>query len=277
MPEGMWANVHVRCIMSGALLNQVTVTAKVDFSDTQQLFASNDFFGNSLNTNGKVMAVNNLAGWAWFGSNSFWGGGVDNTIPLNDELYEAAVLSNGTFDIDVDTNTHTWTRPEGVRYTRIWLIQGGGGKGGKGYEPESGSNGAGGAGGNGAAYTSASPYSYEGGTGGRGVMIQAHTTQDTMIVKAGAPGATGRNGTSSSKNGGVGGDGGHTTFGDLTTASALPYSNGRSPASIQYGPHSLTIKLNGGIGTGGGTYPAGPNSYYNWDAGPGGVVFYYQW
>lgn len=318
MPPDMWTNVYVQCVVSGALSNQVTVSFSVDFLSYQQMIATGDLFGNSFPTNGKTLACNSLAGWCWFADarRGFFGWGASTTIPITDAKYREAVLNNATWDVDTNTTLHTWYMPDGARYMRAWLIQGGGGSGGDGADGSPGSpgqsgssgvngqgctagtsgtngtgGGSGGRGGNeGSAGSAGSPgglggpggsptssstpnldgpgFTYtctpgsggsagaagsggKGGAGGRGVIMQMTTTQREMPLRAGAKGA--RGGT-----GGRGGDGLHTLFGDISTIMAMPYSTGRSPASLSFGKTTFEHGVGG--------------SDQN-----GGVVFYIQW
>lgn len=318
MPPGMWTNVYLECDASGLLSNQVTVRFQVDFLSGVEILATGDLFGNSFPTNGKSVVCNSLAGWCWFADarRGFFGWGSASTIPISDAKYREAVLNNATWDVDGNTSSHTWYRPEGVRYMRAWLIQGGGGKGGDGADGSPGKSGSdgssgfngqgctagsngtsgtagssGGRGGNeGAAGTPGSPGEMggfgssatssstidpltgqttytcspgrggsagaggsggKGGAGGRGVMIQMTTTQKEMALRAGARGSKGGTGRN-------GGNGLHTTFGGVSTASALPYSNGRSPATLTFGKTTFEHGLGG-------------------SDQDGGVVFYLQW
>ncbi|MGB3301766.1 MAG: collagen-like protein [Gordonia sp. (in: high G+C Gram-positive bacteria)] len=285
MPSDTWCNIYLKASVSGGLSNQITITAMVDFVTTIGLMSTGDVFGNKLNTGGKTLTCNSLAGWAWFGSTTggFFGWGATSTVPISDAKYREAVLSNATWDIDSNTTSHTWNRPTGVRYLRAWLIQGGGGTGTSGTPGVPGSPGfpctwgtpgsagqPGARGGNdgepgypGSPGTAGGPPTQNpdgsctdgsagsagaggaGGAGGRGVMVQMVTTQNSLTLKAGTAG----------KNGG---DGGHTSFGDVSSISAMPWSNGRSPASLSFGKTTFQHQLGG-------------------SDQPGGVVFYLQW
>ena len=148
MPADRWTNVYVECVVSGALSNQVTLTAKIDFVTAVSMFATGDIFGNSFPTNGKTVTFDALSGWSWFADAKvgFFGWGASSTIPISDDKYREAVLNNATWDLDTDTSLHTWYWPQDARYVRAWLIQGGGGKGGKGGKGADGMNGSSGSG-----------------------------------------------------------------------------------------------------------------------------------
>lgn len=293
MPPDMWTNVYVQCVVSGLLSNQVTVSFQVDFLSGQEMIATGDILGNSFPTNGKTLTCNSLAGWCWFADarRGFFGWGSSSTIPITDAKYREAVLNNATWDVDTNTTLHTWYMPSGARYMRAWLIQGGGGSGGDGKDGSPGKDGgnypncsggtsgtgggSGGDGGNeggrggggspgGSGYPStgfgedcvggmggAAGAGGKGGAGGRGVIMQMTTTQKEMPLRAGAKGARGGTGRD-------GGDGLHTLFGDLSTIMAMPYSTGRSPATLTFGKTTFEHGVGG-------------------SDQDGGVVFYIQW
>lgn len=316
MPLERWANVYLKCRTSGGLNNQVTVSFQLDFDSGAELMATGDFFGNSFATNGKTLSCNSLSGYAWFaGMGGSWWTGWTSTIPISDTRYREAVLNNATWDVDRTPGTRMWYRPSGVRYCRVWAIQGGGGDGTNGSNGSTGNcangspgqnggdggndGGAGSAGGPGGSggqtYENVCESRYEqtgqncytdssgnyvcdpiyewveyceykwvchdgsggsggiGGAGGRGVSIQIAATQLSAQITVGAAGVT------SSSSGVDGGDGGHSIFGGVSTAEALPYSNGRSPDRFSiYGTETFIH----GCGN---------------PRGVGGIVFYYKW
>lgn len=138
MPPERWANVYLRCVASGFLNSQVTVTRLIDFIGNPVTMINSS--GGSFVTNNKTLVCNSLSGWAWFGSTTggFWGFGGTSSVPITDVKYREAVINNATWDLDVNTSLHTYTRPPGLRYARAWMIQAGGGNGGDGASGSTG-------------------------------------------------------------------------------------------------------------------------------------------
>lgn len=269
----MWTPFHVNGKKRGLVGINQSISVRVDFT-TPTTMDWSAFFGEHLKTDGLAVVADSTSGWVWFGKywKLWWWGNDDSDIDLT--RYIEAADNNACWDA-VQTNG-TWTRPIGVRYTRAWVIGGGGGPGGNGGQggngynaPEgeadgidgpSGPSGDGGAG----AGTPGDP-GFAHGAGGRGsarlmaVMQQSMTLTCGPAGPTGSTGSKGANGTRFSKNGkagGPGGDGGkgqNTTFGTSTSD-----SDWTSPNPISFG------KTNFQHGVGG-------------SGESGGVVFYYQW
>ncbi|AKJ71819.1 hypothetical protein TIN4_22 [Tsukamurella phage TIN4] len=140
MPLERWANVYLKCRATGLISNQVTVTYQVDFKTGVELIATGDLFGNSFPLGGKTLLCNSLSGWAWFAKadNGLWGWGAATKVPIDDAKYREAVLNNATWDLDNAVGTRTYNRPAGLKFSRQWLIQGGGGDGADGYNGSTG-------------------------------------------------------------------------------------------------------------------------------------------
>lgn len=198
-----WSNVYVKGVISGLASNQITVTAMVDFSQTQELIATGALFGDGLTTDGKTVTCNSLAGWSWFAEADpgFFGWGSSSTIPVDDTKFREAFINNATWDL-LSPGT-SWTRPDGLRYARAWVIQGGGGRGGNGAAGLSG--GTGGRGGKG--YTGAAGNLANHGDGGRGGWGGYGTAggDGGQGGNNGSAGSSGSSGSSGRSNGVVGG------------------------------------------------------------------------
>ncbi|WLP90269.1 hypothetical protein [Gordonia sp. NB41Y] len=201
MPSDRWANVYIQA--EPYLVIQVKLTAMVDFGSRETVVQTSWIAGDHFAANGKTLACNSLSGWAWFGSvtGGFFGWGATSTVPIDDAKYREAQINNATWDL-LSPGT-SWTRPDGLRYARAWVIQGGGGRGGNGAAGRSG--GTGGRGGNG--YTGAAGNLANHGDGGRGGWGGYGTAggDGGQGGNNGSAGSAGSSGSSGRSNGVVGG------------------------------------------------------------------------
>lgn len=236
-----WSNVYIKCSASGLLSNQVTITAMIDFNQIQEMVATGAIFGDQFTTNNKVLTCDALSGWAWFAEANpgFFGWGASTTIPHDDIKYREAFINNGTWDIASPGDN--WSRPEGLKFVRGWVYQGGGGRGGSGGSGRSGGDGGDGGDGYGPVSSGKAGDGGDGGKGGNGT--------------GGGDGGYGGNGGSPGGSGDSGGTGATGKPGGTgTTANQAMGSKGIGGSGGSGG-------AGGSAGSGGSGGAGGPGKY----------------